>query len=154
MKTGLHPKYNDTITITCACGHSILAGSTIDSIKTELCSECHPFYTGKQKLVDTAGKVDKFMAKVKKAQAFKEQNVKVVEEDEKEEEKKEEVTEVKEEKVKKPILDFPTGKDDVEEEVVEEKAEETKEEATEVAEEKTEKKPAAKKAPAKKASKK
>ncbi len=148
MKTGLHPKYNDTITITCACGHSILAGSTIDSIKTELCSECHPFYTGKQKLVDTAGKVDKFMAKVKKAQAFKEQNVKVVEEDEKEEEKKEEVAEVKEEKVKKPILDFPTGKDE------EEEAEEVAEEATEVAEEQTEKKPAAKKAPAKKASKK
>lgn len=128
MKTGIHPKYNDTILITCACGNVIAAGSTVDSIKTELCSACHPFYTGKQKLVDTAGKVDKFMARVKKAQAYKEQNVKTVEEEEivaEKEKIEEETVEVKE---KPAILNIKTDKEEAEEETsVEEKAEEVEE---------------------------
>lgn len=117
MKTGIHPKYNDTILITCACGNVIPAGSTVESIKTELCSACHPFYTGKQKLLDTAGKVDKFMAKIKKAQAYKEQQVKTVEI---EEEKEEVVEEVKpEEVVKRPILDITPPTEEASEETEE-----------------------------------
>jgi len=72
MKTKIHPAYFENLKITCACGNIILAGSTKKELKTELCSACHPFYTGKQKLVDTAGRVDKFMAKVKKTAELKE----------------------------------------------------------------------------------
>jgi large subunit ribosomal protein L31 len=64
MKPGIHPKYNENVTITCACGATYLAGSTEDNINVEICSFCHPFFTGKQKLVDTAGRVDKFRARV------------------------------------------------------------------------------------------
>jgi len=67
MKKEIHPKYHEEIVITCACGAKFHAGSTSDEITTELCSKCHPFYTGKHKLVDTAGRVDRFTAKVKKA---------------------------------------------------------------------------------------
>lgn len=67
MKKDIHPKYNEEIVITCACGATFHAGSTKDEISTELCSQCHPFYTGKHKLVDTAGRVDRFQAKLKKA---------------------------------------------------------------------------------------
>ncbi len=59
MKEGIHPKYNET-TITCACGNVIETRSTKKDIKVEVCSKCHPFYTGKQKLVDTGGRVDRF----------------------------------------------------------------------------------------------
>ncbi|QQS42734.1 MAG: 50S ribosomal protein L31 [Acidobacteriota bacterium] len=60
MKTEIHPSY-DTITVTCACGHSFETRSTLgDTLQIEICSECHPFFTGKQKLVDTAGRVDRF----------------------------------------------------------------------------------------------
>ena len=59
MKTGLHPSYQQT-NIQCACGEIIETGSTQKDIKIEICSKCHPFYTGKQKLVDTSGRVDKF----------------------------------------------------------------------------------------------
>lgn len=71
MKKEIHPTYEKT-TIVCACGNKIETKSTTPSeIHVELCSACHPFYTGKQKLVDTAGRVDKFMARRKKAAAFK-----------------------------------------------------------------------------------
>ena len=97
MKTGIHPKYIDEALIKCACGNVVAAGSTTPEIHTEICSACHPFYTGKQKLLDTAGKVDKFMARVKKAQEHKAKMVKKVEEDEEnEEETSTEVTEVTE----------------------------------------------------------
>lgn len=59
MKKGIHPDYNQT-TITCACGNVIETGSTKKDIRTEICSSCHPFFTGKQKLVDTGGRVDRF----------------------------------------------------------------------------------------------
>jgi len=59
MKAGIHPDYNPT-TIRCACGEEIETASTKQDIKIEICSKCHPFYTGKQKLVDTSGRVDKF----------------------------------------------------------------------------------------------
>lgn len=66
MKTGIHPKYFDAVEIRCSCGNIIVSGSTKEKLKTELCSKCHPFYTGQQKLVDTAGRVDKFEAKRRK----------------------------------------------------------------------------------------
>ena len=58
-KEGIHPKYEET-TITCACGNVIHTRSTKQNIKVEICSKCHPFFTGKQKLVDTGGRVDRF----------------------------------------------------------------------------------------------
>ena len=65
MQKDIHPEYKTDAKVVCACGNSFEAGSTLDEIKTELCSKCHPFYTGKQKLVDTARRVEKFQAKVK-----------------------------------------------------------------------------------------
>ena len=59
MKEGIHPKYSQT-TIKCACGEVIETGSTKENITVEICSKCHPFFTGKQKLVDTGGRVEKF----------------------------------------------------------------------------------------------
>lgn len=59
MKENLHPQYEDT-TITCACGNVIHTRSTKKNIRVEICSKCHPFFTGKQKLVDTGGRVDRF----------------------------------------------------------------------------------------------
>ena len=59
MKEGIHPKYEQT-TIRCACGNTFTTGSTKKDIRVEICSKCHPFYTGKQKLVDTGGRVDRF----------------------------------------------------------------------------------------------
>ena len=60
MKEGIHPQYFDT-TIKCACGNVIETGSTKENITVEICSKCHPFFTGKQKLVDTGGRVEKFI---------------------------------------------------------------------------------------------
>jgi large subunit ribosomal protein L31 len=65
MKKNIHPKYNNNAKVICACGNSFETGSTMDEIRTELCSACHPFYTGKQKLVDSSGRVEKFEAKLK-----------------------------------------------------------------------------------------
>lgn len=62
MKAGLHPKYEMT-TIKCACGNEIQTKSTVKNIEVEICSACHPFYTGKQKLVDTAGRIERFNKK-------------------------------------------------------------------------------------------
>lgn len=62
MKAGIHPEYVDA-RIVCACGNIIETRSTVPEIHVEICSSCHPFFTGKQKLVDTAGRVEKFRAK-------------------------------------------------------------------------------------------
>lgn len=59
MKEGIHPKFEKTV-IRCACGNEIETCSTKPGIRVEICSKCHPFYTGKQKLVDTGGRVDRF----------------------------------------------------------------------------------------------
>lgn len=64
MKNNIHPKYHSDCQVSCVCGNSFITGSTEPEIKVELCSACHPFYTGKQKLVDTARRVEKFEAKV------------------------------------------------------------------------------------------
>lgn len=62
MKKGLHPQYKET-TITCACGNTIKTRSTGSNIKVEICSACHPYFTGVQKIVDTEGRVEKFRKK-------------------------------------------------------------------------------------------
>lgn len=62
MKAGIHPEYKPT-TITCACGNVIQTRSTVQNIHVDICSQCHPFFTGKQKLVDTAGRVERFKKK-------------------------------------------------------------------------------------------
>lgn len=66
MKPGIHPDYK-IVTATCACGSEFQTGSVLDAIKVEICSACHPFYTGKQKLVDTAGRVERFQRKYAQA---------------------------------------------------------------------------------------
>ena len=60
MKKDIHPAYYPDAKVTCACGHIFNIGSTVKEINVEICSHCHPFYTGKEKLVDTAGRVDRF----------------------------------------------------------------------------------------------
>lgn len=66
MKDGIHPEYKDTAVV-CACGNTFNTMSTQDEIHVEICSVCHPFYTGKQRLVDTAGRVERFKLKYEKA---------------------------------------------------------------------------------------
>ncbi len=66
MKPDIHPEYN-TLTVHCACGASFEMRSTMGIDQVDICSECHPFYTGKQKLVDTAGRVERFRKKYAKA---------------------------------------------------------------------------------------
>ena len=66
MKAGIHPTYVDT-TITCACGEVIHTRSTRSEIRVEICARCHPFFTGKQKILDTAGRVARFQRKYKRA---------------------------------------------------------------------------------------
>ncbi|MBU0755735.1 MAG: 50S ribosomal protein L31 [Planctomycetes bacterium] len=62
MKDKIHPKYQEC-PVTCGCGNSFMTRSTLEKLNVEICSNCHPFYTGKQKFVDTAGRVEKFMRK-------------------------------------------------------------------------------------------
>ena len=63
MKAEIHPTYYSDAQVTCVCGNTFTTGSTLKEIKTDICSACHPFYTGKQKLVDTEGRVEKFKKK-------------------------------------------------------------------------------------------
>ena len=60
MKAKIHPKFYDDTQVTCACGNSFVTSSTKKTLKVELCSACHPFYTGQQRVVDTAGRVERF----------------------------------------------------------------------------------------------
>jgi large subunit ribosomal protein L31 len=75
MKKDIHPKYEDCV-VTCACGNTFTTRSTVPQLSIEICGECHPFFTGKQKFVDTAGRVEKFRKRYgwsdKKAEAKKE----------------------------------------------------------------------------------
>jgi len=66
MKQGIHPEYTTTV-VTCSCGNSFETRGTVDKIAVELCNQCHPFYTGRQKLVDTGGRVDRFKRRLEKA---------------------------------------------------------------------------------------
>ncbi|HOA34677.1 MAG TPA: 50S ribosomal protein L31 [Bacillota bacterium] len=62
MKENIHPRYYRTV-VTCACGESFETGSTKENLRVEICSKCHPFFTGKQKFVDTGGRVERFKRK-------------------------------------------------------------------------------------------
>ncbi len=67
MKKKIHPQYFDKAVIKCSCGNSVETGSTREQIEVEVCSACHPFYTGKQKLVDVAGRIDRFKKRLEGA---------------------------------------------------------------------------------------
>jgi len=66
MKTGIHPEYVEC-QVRCSCGNTFTTRSTVPELRVELCSECHPFYTGKQKLVDTGGRVERFQRRYAKS---------------------------------------------------------------------------------------
>ena len=66
MKNGIHPKYYPEAKVTCACGNSWVTGATQEAIRTDVCSACHPFFTGEQRIVDTAGQVERFMRRLEK----------------------------------------------------------------------------------------
>lgn len=133
MKTGIHPEIYDVVFVDTSTGAQFITTSTHKTdetmkiggkeyyvIKVEISSDSHPFYTGKQKLVDTAGRVDKFVAKMKKAQAAAEKNVKKVDNDDDEEE----VAETKEEtKAEAPVKEEAKKEEPKAEEVTEETAE-------------------------------
>lgn len=65
MKSNIHPEYKEC-TVSCACGNTFVTRSTVGDIKVEICSACHPFFTGKQKLIDSAGRIEKFNRKYKR----------------------------------------------------------------------------------------
>lgn len=69
MKKDIHPPYFNEAKVTCVCGNSFTVGSTLKELKVEICSQCHPFYTGKQKLVDTARRIEKFQERAAKKTA-------------------------------------------------------------------------------------
>lgn len=75
MKKDIHPQYK-TAKVTCSCGNTFEVGSTVEEINVEICSACHPFFTGKEKLMDAAGRVDKFRARQEAAAKFKEAKAK------------------------------------------------------------------------------
>ena len=66
MKEKIHPKYYHDAKVTCSCGNTFITGSTRQTLKVELCNKCHPFFTGEQKIIDTAGRVERFNKKYKR----------------------------------------------------------------------------------------
>jgi len=66
LKEGIHPQYNDHVKVTCACGETFETGSTKKEIRVEICSKCHPMFTGKQRIVDSGGQVEKFKKRLEK----------------------------------------------------------------------------------------
>jgi large subunit ribosomal protein L31 len=76
MKKGIHPKYHKDAKITCFCGAEMVTGSTQKEMHVEICSQCHPFYTGKRKMVDATGRVDRFKKMTERAQAKKDEAAK------------------------------------------------------------------------------
>jgi large subunit ribosomal protein L31 len=77
MKAEIHPKYHENAVITCVCGNVIKTGSTQEKMEIEICSKCHPFYTGTEKLIDTAGRVEKFKARRAKGESAPKKEKKV-----------------------------------------------------------------------------
>jgi len=71
MKKGIHPKYFPNAKVVCACGNTFTVGSTKEYMEVEICSKCHPFYTGKEKIVDTMGRVEKFRKRLAKKEVKK-----------------------------------------------------------------------------------
>ena len=129
MKADLHPEYKAT-TIKCVCGNEVKTGSTKDGLTVDICAKCHPFFTGKQKFVDTGGRIDKFNKRLDAAEGTvnitppkKEASVKV-------EEPKAEVQIVEEPKTEEVAQQAPVA-EEPQEEVAETPAEEVQEETTE-----------------------
>lgn len=79
MKKNVHPNWNPNATVTCACGNTFTTGSTQDKIRVELCSNCHPLFTGQAKLVDTLGQVDRFVKKVEASKTKQAERAKILE---------------------------------------------------------------------------
>jgi len=143
MKKDIHPEYGMT-TVRCHCGHEFEAGSTKKNISIEICSQCHPFYTGKQKLVDSAGRIERFRRKygdylgknkeeVKEAvqEAVQEEVKEVVQEEAQEVVKKEAKKEAKKEPKKKATKDVKKeAKKQVKEDAKKEPKKEEKQEET------------------------
>jgi len=71
MKKDIHPKYYEKARVICACGNTFTVGSTIEYIEIEICSKCHPFYTGKEKIIDATGRVEKFKKRLAKKEKVK-----------------------------------------------------------------------------------
>ena len=69
MKEGIHPTYYPNARVICSCGATWTTGSTVEEIRTDVCSTCHPFYTGEQRIVDTAGQVERFMKRLERRQS-------------------------------------------------------------------------------------
>ncbi|MBN1642806.1 MAG: 50S ribosomal protein L31 [Anaerolineae bacterium] len=69
MKEGIHPKYYPNAVVRCACGNTWTTGSTQPEVRTDVCSACHPFFTGEQRIVDSEGRVDRFYRRLRQAQA-------------------------------------------------------------------------------------
>ncbi|MBU2523901.1 50S ribosomal protein L31 [Patescibacteria group bacterium] len=149
MKQNIHPQYHKDSKIKCVCGATFAVGSTKGDIASEICSACHPFYTGKQKLVDTAGRVDKFRAKMKKAEELAAQNkdkkkkskkkkieIEYVGDEDNKETKKKDSFKKKEEKVEANIIEEP--KEEITEKQTEQSSTETTEEQKNESEEPTE----------------
>ena len=75
MKKDIHPIYYPQATVKCACGNTFTVGSTKELVETEICSACHPFYTGSEKYVDAAGRIEKFKARMEKTAKLKKKTV-------------------------------------------------------------------------------
>jgi large subunit ribosomal protein L31 len=69
MRDGIHPTYYHDAVVTCSCGSTFVTGSTSKTLRVDVCSQCHPFYTGTQRLVDTAGQVERFMRRMRRSGA-------------------------------------------------------------------------------------
>jgi len=76
MKKSIHPTYYKEAKISCSCGNTLTVGSTVKEAHIEICSSCHPFFTGKKKIIDTAGRVDRFKAREEKSRKLQEERIK------------------------------------------------------------------------------
>lgn len=79
MKANIHPNWNPEATVTCACGSTFTTGSTLPAIRVEICSKCHPLFTGQQKYVDTLGQVDRFIKKTESSKTKQEERKRILE---------------------------------------------------------------------------
>ncbi len=79
MKANIHPTWYPEATVACACGNTFITGSTVAAIRVEICSKCHPFFTGQQRFVDTLGQVDRFVKKTETSKVKQEERKKILE---------------------------------------------------------------------------
>jgi large subunit ribosomal protein L31 len=75
MKKGIHPKYYPEAKVVCSCGNTFTVGSTKETIRTDVCSACHPFFTGEQRLVDTAGQVERFIRRLERSEELRAEEI-------------------------------------------------------------------------------